>query len=180
MLLCKEPWLLGCSSIANVQRTWIAIGNQKRCRYCDRHAWTTRWYACIIVRRLQYEVHQYLRRTRALNRVDLIETKRIDLSGVRFFVLDEADSLLSQGTKDMLMKVYKALTTPAKLQTLLFSATLHSPEMGALAEEVCRFPMWVDLKGKDSVPEVRHALAVHCAATFLAPVTCVHRFRLGG
>ena len=86
--------------------------------------------------------------------VDLVETSRIDLSNVRFFVLDEADSLLDQGSKDMVMAIFRSLNTANKLQTLMFSATLHSPEIGTLAEEICRFPTWVDLKGKDSVPEV--------------------------
>ena len=36
----------------------------------------------------------------------------------------------------------------------MFSATLLSPEIKKMSEEICKFPTWVDLKGKDSVPEV--------------------------
>jgi hypothetical protein len=37
---------------------------------------------------------------------------------------------------------------------LFFSATLHSDEVRKLGDEICKFPTWVDLKGKDAVPEV--------------------------
>lgn len=36
---------------------------------------------------------------------------------------------------------------------LLFSATLHSPEVRALAGRICQNPIVIDLKGKDAVPE---------------------------
>ncbi len=40
---------------------------------------------------------------------------------------------------------------------LLFSATLHSPEIRKFAEQITRFPTWVDLKGRDgAVPENVH------------------------
>ena len=46
-----------------------------------------------------------------------------------------------------------------RLQSLMFSATLHSPEIRQLSEQLCTFPTWVDLKGRDSVPEtVTHLL----------------------
>lgn len=35
----------------------------------------------------------------------------------------------------------------------MFSATLHSPEVRALADKICQNPIIVDLKGKDAVPE---------------------------
>jgi ATP-dependent RNA helicase DDX1 len=41
-----------------------------------------------------------------------------------------------------------------------FSATLHSPEISALAAKMCVRPTWVDLKGKDSVPETVHHVVV--------------------
>lgn len=36
----------------------------------------------------------------------------------------------------------------------MFSATLHSGEIRSFAETVCKFPTWIDQKGKDSVPTV--------------------------
>ena len=49
---------------------------------------------------------------------------------------------------------------PGRLQVCFFSATLHSPEIGKLSELLCRHPTWVDLKGKDSVPETVHHVLV--------------------
>ncbi|KXZ56945.1 hypothetical protein GPECTOR_1g852 [Gonium pectorale] len=44
-------------------------------------------------------------------------------------------------------------------QVLLFSATLHSPEVKDMAARICVNPILVDLKGKDAVPEtVDHVL----------------------
>jgi len=43
----------------------------------------------------------------------------------------------------------------------MFSATLHSEEIKKMAEQLCRFPQWVDLKGKPTVPEnVDHAIVM--------------------
>jgi hypothetical protein len=36
----------------------------------------------------------------------------------------------------------------------MFSATLHDPLIKDMADIICKFPQWVDLKGKDTVPEV--------------------------
>ena len=46
-----------------------------------------------------------------------------------------------------------------RLQTLMFSATLHSPEITRLAGKLCVNPTWVDLKGRDAVipDSVHHA-----------------------
>ncbi len=53
--------------------------------------------------------------------------------------------------KDCSFKVYDALDK-SHLQVLMFSATLHSDEVARLSARICKFPTWVDLKGKDSVP----------------------------
>lgn len=42
----------------------------------------------------------------------------------------------------------------------MFSATLHSPEVRKLGEKICRFPTWVDLKGKDSTPDVTYVVGI--------------------
>lgn len=41
-----------------------------------------------------------------------------------------------------------------------FSATLHSPAITKLAADICFNPTWVDLKGKDSIPESVHHVVV--------------------
>ncbi|XP_063951383.1 ATP-dependent RNA helicase Ddx1-like isoform X4 [Lytechinus pictus] len=43
-----------------------------------------------------------------------------------------------------------------RLQMVVCSATLHSFDVKKLAEKVMHFPIWIDLKGQDSVPETVH------------------------
>jgi ATP-dependent RNA helicase DDX1 len=45
-----------------------------------------------------------------------------------------------------------------RLQLIVCSATLHNFEVKKLADQIMHFPMWVDLKGQDSVPDTIH----HC------------------
>ena len=54
----------------------------------------------------------------------------------------------------------------------MFSATLHSPEVRALAGKICQNPTVVDLKGKDAVPETG-AHAVTHAVTHDVPCHAV-------
>ncbi len=54
--------------------------------------------------------------------IDLIEKGALDLSGVRYLVLDEADEMLKMGFIDDVETILKS--TPAERQTALFSATL--------------------------------------------------------
>ena len=88
---------------------------------------------------------------------DWIRQGKLDVSAVRFFVLDEADRLLDTGNADDIRKLFNRLpkrgTGTHRLQTLMFSATLHSPDVRKLAGELTENPTWVDLKGKDAVPE---------------------------
>lgn len=58
-----------------------------------------------------------------------------------------------------------------------FSATLHSPDIGRLSELICDRPTWVDLKGRDSVPDTVHHVVVrvdpdtHASdSSFMAPM----------
>ncbi|KAK3266867.1 hypothetical protein CYMTET_24541, partial [Cymbomonas tetramitiformis] len=102
--------------------------------------------------------------------IDFAESGKLDLSKVRFFVLDEADRLLDTGSLDSIMKLYRLFPKQqqgsSRLQVLMFSATLHAPEIKELSEKLCSHPTWVDLKGKDSVPEtVHHAVALVSAKT---------------
>ncbi|GAB4816240.1 hypothetical protein N2152v2_003286 [Parachlorella kessleri] len=95
--------------------------------------------------------------------MDSMESGKLPTDSVKFFVLDEADRLLDTGNQEVIMKMFKrfpkAGTGLARLQVLMFSATLHSPEVRALADKICQNPIIVDLKGKDAVPEtVDHVL----------------------
>ncbi|XP_051501529.1 ATP-dependent RNA helicase DDX1 [Myxocyprinus asiaticus] len=95
---------------------------------------------------------------------DLISTGKLDLSQVRFLVLDECDGLLTAGYTDFIMRVYNQIpqvTSDGKrLQVIVCSATLHSFEVKKLSEKIMHFPTWVDLKGEDSVPETVHHVVV--------------------
>jgi ATP-dependent RNA helicase DeaD len=53
--------------------------------------------------------------------VDLIKRRQIDLSQIKWLVLDEADEMLNMGFKDELDRILEE--TPKEKQTLLFSAT---------------------------------------------------------
>lgn len=97
--------------------------------------------------------------------IDFIEQGKLPVNAVRFFVLDEADRLLDTGNQEIILKMFRRFpkggTGVARLQVLMFSATLHSPEVASLAKEICQNPILVDLKGKDAVPETVDHVLVH-------------------
>jgi ATP-dependent RNA helicase DDX1 len=99
--------------------------------------------------------------------LELIQSGEMDISGVRFFVLDEADRLLDTGNNDAIQTCYKRLKKSERLQVLLFSATLHSPDVHKLAESICQFPIWVDLKGRDTIPETVDLAMIRADPTVL-------------
>ena len=96
---------------------------------------------------------------------DLVKSGKLSLAEVQFFVLDEADRLLDTGNLETILRLHAKLPkvgrTGGRLQTLLFSATLHTPEVRALAERITTHPTLVDLKGKEHVPETVHHVVVH-------------------
>ena len=53
---------------------------------------------------------------------DLIKKRKLDISSIKYLVLDEADEMLTMGFKDELDAILS--TTPYEKQTLLFSATM--------------------------------------------------------
>jgi len=53
-------------------------------------------------------------------------------NNVRFFVLDEADTFATDNLADVLF-LHQKVPTKNRVQTLLFSATLHSPEIRAIS-----------------------------------------------
>eukprot|EP00117_Sycon_ciliatum_P026385 scpid39786/ scgid5952/ ATP-dependent RNA helicase DDX1; DEAD box protein 1 len=91
---------------------------------------------------------------------DLVSNGQLKLDNVRFYILDEADGLLTQGYEKFIMSMYSQIPSSQpdgrRMQMVVCSATLHSFEVKKLAERVMHFPTWVDLKGQDSVPETVH------------------------
>ncbi len=71
------------------------------------------------------------------------------------------DRLLDTGNQEAIRKLFrrfpKAGAGVARLQVLLFSATLHSEEVRALARELCQDPILVDLRGKNHLPDTGEA-----------------------
>ena len=100
--------------------------------------------------------------------LDMVRSGKLDLRAVRFFVLDEADRLLEPGESgaDAVLALFRALPRAAaeavgaaRLQVLLFSATLHAAHVLAMGDVLCDGATWVDLKGRDFVPDcVHHAV----------------------
>lgn len=77
--------------------------------------------------------------------LDLIRQGVLDLSGVKFLVLDEADEMLKMGFIEDVEAILSA--TPSERQTALFSATL-SPAIRKLAAKYMHSPQEVTIERK--------------------------------
>lgn len=71
---------------------------------------------------------------RLLSHINLYD---IDFSGVKYFILDEADRMLDMGFYDDIMKIEKLL--PKDRQTIMFSATMP-PKIQQMAKTILRDP----------------------------------------
>lgn len=71
---------------------------------------------------------------RLLSHINLYD---IDFSGVKYFILDEADRMLDMGFYDDIMKIEKLL--PKDRQTIMFSATMP-PKIQQLAKTILHKP----------------------------------------
>jgi ATP-dependent RNA helicase RhlE len=76
---------------------------------------------------------------RLLSHINLYD---IDFSGVKYFVLDEADRMLDMGFYDDIMKIEKLL--PKDRQTVMFSATMP-PKIRQLAKTILRNPVEISI-----------------------------------
>ena len=85
----------------------------------------------------------------------------IDFSGVKYFILDEADRMLDMGFYDDIMTIVRKL--PADRQTILFSATMP-PKIRQLAKTIMHDPMEVQI-AVSRPPETIHQL---CARLYEA------------
>jgi len=88
----------------------------------------------------------------------MVKSKKLPIGNVKFFVLDEADQMLDgkQGSQKDVLAIYSRLPLERGVQVMLFSATLHSKDIKNVSSQVCKHPTWVDLKGKDFVPDTVH------------------------
>ena len=83
---------------------------------------------------------------------ELVATGALSLAGIRVVVLDEADRLVEDGAgrhgvAGLVGSCPKGGAGAARLQVLLFSATLHAPAVVRTAAALCANPIHVDLKG---------------------------------
>lgn len=74
--------------------------------------------------------------------LDLIGGGDLDVSGIRFLVLDEADEMLKMGFKDDMDAILAE--TPAERQTLLFSATMPE-EIRGMTNRYMRDPLEISV-----------------------------------
>merc|ERR1719247_3526446 len=90
--------------------------------------------------------------------MDYIRRGKLDVTQLKFLVLDEADDLQKKDDRNDIPRLNAQIKRGRRdrVQTLFFSATLHTPEVVKMIEEITTRPIWVDLKGKDSVPETVH------------------------
>lgn len=88
---------------------------------------------------------------------EMVKDRRLDVSQVRFFVLDEADKMIEADNIEKVLALHAACAAGCskadRLQCCFFSATLHSPSIARISDRLCSNPIWVDLKGRDYVPD---------------------------
>lgn len=80
--------------------------------------------------------------------LDLIDSKALQLSGVKTLVLDEADKMLNMGFKEEMNRILSML--PDQRQNLLFSATL-SPDLDGLRLVMMKDPVTINLSSEEKI-----------------------------
>lgn len=85
----------------------------------------------------------------------------VDFSGVKYFILDEADRMLDMGFYEDIMTIVKRL--PADRQTIMFSATMP-PKIRQMAKAIMHDPVEVQI-AVSRPPETIHQM---CARLFEA------------
>ena len=74
---------------------------------------------------------------------DMLKRRKLNSRDLRFFVLDEADEMLSAGFKDQIYNIFQFM--PSNIQVALFSATLP-PELHQLTTKFLRDPVEILVK----------------------------------
>ncbi len=99
--------------------------------------------------------------------LDMMNRKKVNVSSIRWLVLDEADEMLNMGFKEDLAAILAG--TPADKRVLLFSATMPA-EIEAIAKSTMRKPESITIGSKNSgVETVRHQYyIVHARDRYLA------------
>lgn len=90
--------------------------------------------------------------------LDHIKRETIDLSGVNFLILDEADQMLHIGFLDEVEDIIKE--TPEDRQTMLFSATIP-PEIRKLAKKHMKEPEYIQIEKTQGPAQTVKQFAIH-------------------
>jgi len=86
--------------------------------------------------------------------LDMLKRRKVDVSNIRWLVLDEADEMLNMGFKEDLNAILSG--TPGKKRVLLFSATM-AREIESIAQSYMNNPVAVTIGSKNTGAEnVRH------------------------
>lgn len=93
--------------------------------------------------------------------IDLVERGALDLSEVKFAVLDEADQMLAIGFQEAVECILSYL--PSKKQCMLFSATMPS-WVNELSRKYLRNPLVIDLVG-DSEQKLADGISLYSVAS---------------
>jgi ATP-dependent RNA helicase DeaD len=86
--------------------------------------------------------------------LDMLKRRKVDVSAIRWLVLDEADEMLNMGFKEDLDAILSG--TPSGKRVLLFSATM-ADEIEAIAQSYMNKPVAITVGSKNTGAEnVRH------------------------
>ena len=108
--------------------------------------------------------------------LDLAGQGHVDLSGVRFLVLDEADRMLDMGFIHDIRRVLRLL--PEQRQNLLFSAT-YSKEIEQLARGLLKDPVQIEVARRNTAAETVEQ-QVHLVAKGHKRALLAHLIHAGG
>ncbi len=99
--------------------------------------------------------------------IDLMERGALKLDGIKYFVLDEADEMLSMGFKEDIEKIFAA--TPSEKRTFLFSATMPK-EVQVLASRFMKNTETVEMARRNMAAEniQHHYYLVHAKDKYQA------------
>lgn len=96
-----------------------------------------------------------------------LSLSNVDLSGVKYFILDEADRMLDMGFSDDIMQIEKML--PKERQTILFSATMPG-KIQQLAKNILKDPVEIKIAVSKPAEKIRQEVVFCCEVEKLKAV----------